>query len=68
MNDFEKTMAGWLLEQSQKESGWHSSRSDLNEHLSIKNQDREVIGHLYKDGTIKGTNHGGSGSLSRLMK
>ncbi|MBI2124482.1 hypothetical protein HYT92_01695 [Candidatus Pacearchaeota archaeon] len=52
----EKSMSEKILEQFIKESGWHTSRSDDNEHLTIKNSDRRVTGHLYKDGTIKGTN------------
>ena len=63
-----KSMGERLLEQMRKESGWHKSRSDSNDHLSIKNSGSEVIGHMYKDGGIKGTNRGGSGALSWLIK
>ena len=69
----EKSMAEKALEQFEKgpapwNSGWHPSNSDSNEHLSIKNADKKVIGHFYKDGIIKGTNEDGSGALSWLLK
>ena len=64
----EKSMAQIALEKFQKESGWHSSSSDLNEHLSIKNADGKVIGHFYSDGIVKGTNEKGSGTLSWFLK
>ena len=68
MNTTEKSMAQMLLNQAKKESGWHSSRSDSNTHLSIKNADGTVIGHIYKNGTIKGTNQNGTGALPWLLK
>jgi hypothetical protein len=48
-----KSFTERLLEQARKDSGWHSSRSDSNAHLSIKNADVTVVGHLYPDGSIK---------------
>jgi len=44
-----------LLEQSKVESGLHSSESDSNDHLTIKNADEDVIAHYYSDGSIKST-------------
>ena len=64
----EKSMGEQLLEQMRKESGLHKSRSDTNDHLSIKNSNGKVVGHMYKDGSLKGTNQGGSGSLPWLIK
>ena len=63
-----KPMAQQALEQFQKESGMHTSRSDSNNHLSVKNQDGKVIGHMYEDGSMKATNQNGAGALSWLMK
>ena len=63
-----ENMAEAILNQAKKESGWHSSPSDDNEHLTVKNSNGLVIGHIYKDGTINGTNNGGSGALSWLLK
>ena len=65
----EKSMAERLLEQCQKESGWHTSRSDSNVHLTIKNAEGKVTGHFYKDGAISGVNNGElSGGLPWLLK
>ena len=53
-------------------SGWHFSLSDTNCHLSIKNAEKQVIGHMYSDGVIKGVNsqeqnQGKSGALPWLL-
>lgn len=63
-----KSIGETLLEQMKKESGWHKSRSDSNDHLSIKNSEGKVIGHAYKDGSLKGTDQDGSGALPWLIK
>lgn len=63
-----KSMAELLYEQSRLDAGWHESRSDSNIHLTIKNSNATVVGHTYEDGIIKGTNQGGSGSLSWTLK
>lgn len=57
-----------FLEQMRKDAGWHKSRSDGNDHLSIKNSNGTVVGHMYKDGSFSGTNQGGAGSLPWLIK
>lgn len=67
------SIAKKYLEQMKRESGMHTSRSDENNHLSIKNSDGKVIGHMYEDGSIKGTNsmpddQGKSGALPWLQK
>jgi len=64
----DKSMAEKALNQFQKESGWHQSRSDSNNHLTIKNSEGSVVGHIYRDGSVKGTNNGGSGSLPFFQK
>lgn len=61
---FADTMSDKLLIQSEMQSGWHSSPSDANDHLSIKNGMGQVTGHYYKDGSIKDFN----GSLNWLTK
>lgn len=66
--DIGRSMAERIIEQARSDSGLHSSRSDQNDHLSIKNADGTVIGHMYPDGMIKGTNEGGSGALRWLQK
>ena len=68
MGESKKSMAELALRQFGKESGWHSSRSDINDHLTIKNSEGDVIGHAYKNGMIQGTNQGGSGALPWLIK
>jgi len=50
------SMAEALAVQSELQSGWHQSKSDSNEHLTIKNVEGNVTGHLYRDGTIKDFN------------
>jgi len=57
-----ESMAKNLLSQSEKESGWHTSQSDSHEHLTVKNADGKVTGHIYKDGSRKDKN----GSLEWL--
>ena len=52
--------------------GWHTSLSDSNRHLSIRNAEGEITAHLYSDGVIKGVNsrdrmQGKSGALSWLL-
>lgn len=64
----DKSLAQRILDQAARESGWHSSRSDNNDHLSIKNSNGKVTGHAYEDGMIKGTNQDGSGSLGWFQK
>lgn len=64
----EKSMAERAIFQAKGDAGMHTSKSDLNKHLSIKNSEGTVIGHMYADGSVKGTNEGGSGALSWLMK
>jgi hypothetical protein len=59
---FAESMGERLMIQSELQSGWHSSRSDANEHLSIKNSNGDVTGHLYRNGGIKDFN----GSLGWL--
>jgi hypothetical protein len=51
-----------LLRQSRLDAGWHQSRSDANDHLTIKNVNGVVTGHVYPDGSIKDFN----GSLEWL--
>lgn len=72
MNDT-NSMANRLLEQARRESGWHTSRSDQNPHLTIKNALGQVTGHVYQDGSTKGVNTrcsstGSSDSLAWLLK
>ena len=50
--------------QSELQSGWHSSPSDFNNHLTIKNADGNVSGHYYSDGSITDFN----GSLGWIKK
>jgi len=67
----EKSMVQRLIEQSERgpsAAGWHKSRSDSNKHLSIKNSNGTVIEHMYEDGSVKGTNEGGSGALNWFTK
>ena len=40
------------------QSGYHSSRSDSNNHRSLKNKDGKVVAHVYGDGGVKGTKNG----------
>ena len=61
------SFADQLLSQMRQESGMHISRSDSNNHLTIKNFENRVIGHMYENGSIKGTNQGGSGALNWLL-
>ena len=65
-----------VLSPSHAGSGYHTSKfesGDSMPHISIKaGLDSKVIGHLYKDGTIKGTNgdeqnQGRSGALPWLL-
>ncbi len=63
----EGDMAPRVFQSSINDAGFHSSPSDLNDHLSIKNAEGTVIGHDYANGLIKGTNQEGSGALSWLM-
>ena len=58
------SMAERLLIQSELQSGWHTSPSDFNNHLSIKNSMGNVTGHCYSNGIIKDFN----GSLGWLKK
>ena len=51
-----------LTIQSELQSGWHSSRSDANNHLTIKNANGKTTGHYYENGMIKDFN----GSLNWL--
>jgi len=51
-----------LLEQARKESGLHTSQSDLNPHLTVRNAAGEITGHYYPDGSVKDFN----GSLAWL--
>jgi len=68
VKDHERSIAERLLDNAKKDAGWHHSPSDSNKHLSIKNAEGTVIGHLYDDGTIKGTDEGGSGALRWLQQ
>jgi len=68
------TITEKALNQFKKESGWHTNpKTDLNEHLSIRDTNEDIVGHMYSDGSIKGTNsrekfQGLSGGLSWLLK
>lgn len=50
---FTDSMMQRLLLQAEIESGWHSSPSDENPHLSIKNALGVVVAHCYRDGGYK---------------
>jgi len=58
------SMAERLIVQSELQSGWHTSPSDPNIHLSIKNAAGDVTGHMYPNGVIKDFN----GSLAWMGK
>jgi hypothetical protein len=50
------SMAERLMVQSELQSGWHTSPSDSGQHLTIKNANGAVTGHISRDGTIKDFN------------
>ena len=58
------SMAEALIAQSELQSGWHTSPSDPNVHISIKNAAGDVTGHMYPDGGIKDFN----GSLAWMRR
>lgn len=59
---FNRPLGATLLGQSRRESGWHSSPSDDNKHLTIKNSDGRTTGHYYEDGSIKSFGELGGGT------
>ncbi len=56
-----------LIHQSKLDAGMHRSRSDLNDHLSVKNADGRVVGHMYPDGSIKSVDSRGGSGLIWIM-
>jgi len=50
---FSDSMIQRLLIQAEIESGWHTSRTDENPHLTIKNASGVVVAHYYHDGSYK---------------